>query len=170
MYLDFHWVYTTVHGDERWPMEVTSNTYFRGVLWLHAPAVFSVIRQNTSGQLTNQGHFKQSMLEHSTISLWSVATCTMLRLYGKIDYMTWLTRKTVNACHCQKVSRRVARFFLSDYKIYETGFKKLLKLRALQIRRQMDGFKVSIPAPLRQWKHTRKHSALLGDNNGQCFV
>ena len=33
-HLDFHWVTELelhVQGDERWPMEVTSNTYFRGI-------------------------------------------------------------------------------------------------------------------------------------------
>ena len=30
-----------VHGDERWPMEVTSNTYFRGVHFHHLPQSLS---------------------------------------------------------------------------------------------------------------------------------
>ena len=30
IYLDSHWA-VHVLGDERWPMEATSNTYFRGV-------------------------------------------------------------------------------------------------------------------------------------------
>ena len=29
--LKFYFTELHVHGDERWPMEVTSNTYFRGV-------------------------------------------------------------------------------------------------------------------------------------------
>ena len=38
------------------------------------------------------------------------------------------------------------------------------------VRTRYERFKVTITTPLRQWKHTRKHSALFGDDNGQYFV
>ena len=34
----------------------------------------------------------------------------------------------------------------------------------------IERFTVTITTPLRQWKHTRKHSSLFGDDNGQYFV
>ena len=35
---------------------------------------------------------------------------------------------------------------------------------------QYERFKLAITTPLRQWKHTQKHYALFGDDNGQYLV
>ena len=48
-----------VHGDERWPMEVTSKTYFRGVVWLCSLFVF-------------QGVFLGCMFGPAALYIWGI--------------------------------------------------------------------------------------------------